>query len=184
MSSVFDKIPAGKNIAEDFYVIIEIPANSSPVKYEIDKTTGLLSVDRFMPTAMQYPCNYGFIPSTLAQDGDPADVLVMTPFSVQAGSLIRCRPLGLLKMTDESGEDSKIFAVPIEKVCMQYSYIKSLQDIPKIMLESISHFFEQYKALEPNKWVKVNGWEDKEAAIKEIQESVNRYKKENNKVMT
>src|SRR4051794_6018380 len=110
MSSI-SKIPPGKNIPEDINVIIEIPADSGSIKYELDKESGLLAIDRFMPTAMHYPCDYGFIPSTLAEDGDPADVLVMTPFTVQPGSLIRCRAIGLLKMTDESGEDSKIFAL-------------------------------------------------------------------------
>lgn len=170
-------IPAGQNIPQDFNVIIEIPANGSSVKYEVDKETGLLTVDRFMPTAMHYPCNYGFVPSTLAPDGDPADVLVMTPFEVQAGCLIRARAIGVLKMTDEAGEDSKILAVPVEKICMQYRHIQSLDDIEPIILDGIKHFFEHYKQLEPNKWVKVNGWEDKASAEREIVDSVKRYKK-------
>ena len=166
---------AGKNIPENFNVIIEIPANSTPVKYEVDKETGLLSVDRFMPTAMHYPCNYGYVPSTLAEDGDPVDVLVMTPFAIQPGVLIVCRALGLLKMEDEAGMDSKILAVPIEKVCVQYSHIKSLDDISEIFKSSIKHFFEHYKELESGKWVKVNGWEDKQAAHAELEEGVKRY---------
>lgn len=174
--SMIDHIAPGKNIPNDLNVIVEIPANAGPIKYEMDKETGLLTVDRFMPTSMFYPCNYGFIPQTLAEDGDPADVLLMTPFEVQAGCLIRSRPIGLLKMKDESGEDSKILAVPIEKICMQYSNIHSLKDIAKIVLDSIVHFFEHYKQLEPNKWVKVVGWEDQEAAIREIKESIERYK--------
>ncbi len=171
------KISAGKQIPDDINVIIEIPAHASPVKYELDKDSGLLTVDRFMPTAMHYPCNYGYVPSTLADDGDPVDVLVMTPFSVQPGSLIRVRALGMLNMTDESGEDSKILAVPIEKVCVQFAKLKSLEDVSSVLLDSIVHFFEHYKDLEPNKWVKVKGWEDIEAAKKEIEDSVARYNK-------
>lgn len=173
--SAINQIPAGKKIPEDFNVIIEIPANASSVKYEFDKETGLLVVDRFMPTAMHYPANYGFVPSTLADDGDPVDVLVITPFDVQPGCLIRCRALGMLKMTDESGEDAKVIAVPIEKICMQLSHVKTLNDIPKITRDSIVHFFEHYKDLEPNKWVKVTGWADTEAAKTEIEQSVARF---------
>ncbi len=172
------KISAGKQIPDDINVIIEIPAHASPVKYELDKDSGLLTVDRFMPTAMHYPCNYGYVPSTLADDGDPVDVLVMTPFSVQPGSLIRVRALGMLNMTDESGEDSKILAVPIEKVCVQFAKLKSLEDVSSVLLDSIVHFFEHYKDLEPNKWVKVKGWEDIEAAKKEIEDRMDEEKVE------
>lgn len=175
--SALDKIPASNKQGE-INVVIEIPANSGPVKYEIDKNSGLLAVDRIMPTAMYYPCDYGFIPSTLAEDGDPADVLLLTPFTIQPGSLIQCRPIGLLRMADEKGEDSKIFALPLEKVCIQYAHIKSLSDIPKITLDTIAHFFEHYKDLEPNKWVKVVGWEGEQAAYKEVQESIERYKQQ------
>ena len=167
----------GKHIPDDINVIIEIAANGDPVKYELDKETGLLKVDRFMTTAMFYPCNYGFIPNTLSNDGDPVDVLVMAPFPIQPGSLIRCRAVGVLQMTDESGEDYKVLALPVEKICMQYANMKTLQDIPKTMLDSISHFFEHYKKLEPNKWVKIGDWLDKSAAAKEINDSVGRYKK-------
>jgi inorganic pyrophosphatase len=169
-------ISAGKNIPDDINVIIEIPANAMPVKYELDKDTGLLAVDRFMPTAMIYPCNYGYIPSTLADDGDPVDMLVMTPWPVQPGALVRCRAIGMLNMTDESGEDAKLLGVPIEKACKQYSHIKTLNDVSKTLLDSIEHFFSHYKDLEPNKWVKIKGWEDVSAAQKEITESVKRYK--------
>lgn len=169
-------IPAGKDIPNDFNVIIEIPANSGPVKYEFDKESGMIVVDRFMPTAMQYPCNYGFIPNTLADDGDPADVLLLTPFDVVPGAMVRARPLGLLKMTDESGGDNKILAVPVEKVCQQYAHMKSLDDVPQSFLDTVRHFFESYKGLEPNKWVKVDGWEGIDAARMEIQKSVTAHK--------
>ncbi|EKD77959.1 MAG: hypothetical protein ACD_42C00101G0001 [uncultured bacterium] len=174
--SVLRSISPGKNIPDDINVIIEISANSTPVKYEIDKESGLLMVDRFMPTAMHYPCNYGFVPNTLSNDGDPVDVLVLTPFPVQAGSLIRCRALGVLQMTDESGEDYKILAVPIEKTCVHYAKMKALSDIPDMTKQAITHFFDNYKKLEPGKWVKVGDWLDKTAAAKEIQESVERFK--------
>lgn len=170
-------IPPAKDVPNDINVIIEIPANNSQVKYEVDKDSGLLVVDRFMPTSMHYPCDYGFMPSTLAEDGDPVDVLVMTPFQIQAGCMIRCRVLGMLKMTDESGRDSKIMAVPIEKVCKQLAHIQSLEDIPQITRDSIVHFFESYKALEPGKWVKLEGWAGKKEAEEEIKKAVEAYKK-------
>ncbi len=173
--AALDQIPAGNDIPNDINVIIEIPANCGSIKYEVDKDSGLLMVDRFMSTAMHYPANYGFVPNTLADDGDPADVLVITPFAVHPGSIIRSRPIGLLKMKDEAGEDSKIIAVPIEKVCLEYSAIQSLEDISETLQNSIVHFFEHYKDLEPNKWVKISGWEDKEAACKEIEDSVKRH---------
>lgn len=166
--SAFNNIPAGKDIPNDFNVVIEIPAQGEPVKYEVDKDSGLLLVDRFMPSAMHYPCNYGFIPNTLSNDGDPTDVLVLAPNPIQPGAMVRCRPIGILQMTDEAGEDSKVLAIPIEKVCAEYSHIKSLSDISQVMLDRIVHFFERYKELEPNKWVKVTGWEDRVAAEKEI----------------
>ena len=172
--SALSAISPGKNIPDDFNIIVEISANGTPVKYAVDKASGLLMVDRFMPTAMHYPCNYGFVPNTLSNDGDPVDVLVMTPFPVQAGSLMRCRALGVLQMTDESGEDYKIFALPIEKTCVQYAHMKILSDIPDITKKSIAHFFENYKKLEPNKWVKIGDWLDKDAAAKEINESIAR----------
>jgi inorganic pyrophosphatase len=168
-------IPAGKDLPNDFNVIIEIPANGQPTKYELDKDTGVLTVDRFMPTSMIYPANYGYIPSTLCDDGDPADVLVLTPATVQAGSLIRCRALGMLPMTDESGEDNKILAVPIDKVCVEYSHLRELTDISDIMLKRIQHFFNRYKELEPNKWVKVGEWQPRSAAEEEILKSETTY---------
>ena len=171
-------IPAGVHIPDDFNAIIEIPAECGSVKYELDKATALLKVDRFMQTAMHYPCNYGFVPSTLAEDGDPVDVLVITPYAVHPGCLIRVRALGVLKMTDEAGSDSKVLALPLEKTCPQMAGIKSLTDLPPTLLDSISHFFEHYKDLEPNKWVKVDGWEDCAAAAQEINASMQRYQQQ------
>lgn len=173
--SALQAISPGRQIPDDINVIIEISANSQPVKYEVDKASGLLMVDRFMPTAMHYPCNYGFVPNTLSLDGDPVDVLVLTPFPVQAGSLMRCRAVGVLQMTDESGEDYKVLALPIEKTCQHYANMKTLSDIPDLTKKAIAHFFENYKKLEPGKWVKIGEWLDKDAAAKEIHDSVARY---------
>ena len=173
-----ENIAPAKSIPDDVNVIIEIPANSGPLKYELSKESGLLEVDRFMPTSMHYPCNYGFVPNTLSDDGDPVDVLVITPLPVQAGCLIRCRAIGMLKMTDEAGEDAKVLAVPVEKICAQFSHIQSLDDIAPVVKDSIVHFFEHYKELEKNKWVKVDGWADKEAAAAEIKDSIERFQKE------
>ena len=175
--SLTNIVPA-QHIPDDINVIIEIPAQSGMIKYEMDKNSGLLSVDRFMPTAMYYPANYGFVPHTLSGDGDPVDVLVITPTPIQAGTLIRARALGLLNMMDESGQDRKILALPIKKICSQLAHLEKLEDIPDILRRSIVHFFEQYKALEPEKWVKISGWEGIEAAKKEIQESVERYQQQ------
>lgn len=175
-------IDAGRKVPDEVNVVIEIPANGDPVKYEVDKKSGALFVDRFMTTAMHYPCNYGYIPHTLGNDGDPVDVLVIAPFSLLHGSVIRCRPVGLLKMTDEAGEDSKILAVPIDKSSVLYRDIKSPQDLPEQLLQCISHFFQHYKDLEQGKWVKVQGWEGAEAAKKEILSSAERYKSSTAKV--
>lgn len=172
----FEKIPAGKSLPDDFNVVIEIPMNSG-IKYEIDKDTDALYVDRLVSVAMHYPCNYGYIPNTLCGDGDAADVLVVFPQPVQAGSVIRCRPLGVLKMTDEAGEDAKIVAVPHSKLTPIYDNVKSLSDLPEITLKQIEHFFEHYKDLEKGKWVKVAGWGDLEEARQEIIRAEETYKK-------
>lgn len=172
---MFDKVSPGQNLPNDINVIIEIPAFSNPVKYEVNKESGVLFVDRFMATSMHYPCNYGYLPRTLCQDGDPLDVLVIAPFPLLNGSVIRCRPVGLLIMTDEAGEDSKLLAVPVEKLSCLYTHIKSYRDINEMTLNSISHFFEHYKDLEPGKWVKIGGWQDVDAACQEILASVERY---------
>jgi inorganic pyrophosphatase len=170
----FEQVPAGKSLPDDFYVVIEIPLNSS-IKYEIDKDSNCLFVDRLVSTAMHYPANYGYIPHTLCGDGDAADVLVLFPEAVQAGSVIRCRPIGVLKMSDEAGEDAKILAVPHDKLTTIYSKIKTLADLPEITLKEIEHFFEHYKDLEKGKWVKVEGWGDLEAARSEIMDAAKRY---------
>ena len=154
------KLSAGKDLPHDINVIIEIPAFSEPVKYELDKDSNLLIVDRFMSTCMQYPCNYGFIPNTLSEDGDPMDVLVITPIPLRHGAMIRCRPVGMLKMTDESGVDTKIIAVPHDKLTKLYTHIQDINDLPELLKAQIKHFFEHYKDLEPGKWVKVDGFEN------------------------
>ena len=172
---ILDKINPGVDAPNDINVVIEIPMNSDPIKYEIDKETGALNVDRFISTSMYYPCNYGFIPRSLALDGDPADVLVVTPYPLLSGSVIRCRPVGLLRMADEAGEDSKILAVPINKLSELYAKVKGPEDLSPLLINSIHHFFEHYKDLEEGKWVKVNGWGDAEEAKKEILDSIARY---------
>jgi len=170
----FELVPAGKSLPDDFNVIIEIPMNSG-IKYEIDKDSNSLFVDRLVSTAMYYPCNYGYIPHTLCGDGDAADVLVVFPQPVQAGSVIRCRPLGVLKMTDEAGEDAKIVAVPHDKLTTLYSKVKTIADLPEVTLKQIEHFFEHYKDLEKGKWVKVGGWGDLEEARTEILNAAKLY---------
>lgn len=170
-----NKVPSGKNLPDDFNVIIEIPMHGEPVKYEVDKESGAIFVDRFMNTAMHYPCNYGYIPHTLCGDGDPADVLVVTPIALQTGVVVRCRPLGVLKMTDEGGQDAKLLAVPVDKLCTLYRDVKDYKDLPEITIKQISHFFQHYKDLEPNKWVKIDGWFGIEEAREEIMSSVSNY---------
>lgn len=170
-----DRVSSGRNLPDDFNVIIEIPMHGDPIKYEVDKETGAMFVDRFMSTAMHYPCNYGYIPHTLSEDGDPVDVLVVTPVPLITGVVVRCRPLGMLKMTDEAGVDAKLIAVPVDKLCGLYREMKSAQDLPKMLLSQISHFFEHYKDLEPNKWVKVEGWAGPEEAAAEILAGVERH---------
>lgn len=171
----FQSIAPARHVPEDLNVVIEIPAHSSSIKYELDKDSGMLEVDRFMPTAMHYPCNYGFIPQTLAEDGDPADALVITPFPLQPGCLIRVRAIGMLRMSDEAGMDCKILCLPTHKVCPQFKHIETLDDVSPVLREAIVHFFENYKGLEPDKWVKIDGWEDKTATTKEIEASIARY---------
>lgn len=163
-----DAIAAGKSLPDDINVIIEIPQHADPVKYEVDKDSGAIMVDRFMATAMHYPCNYGYVPHTLCGDGDPADVLVVAPFPLQIGSVIRCRPVGVLKMTDESGEDAKILAVPVDKLTSLYQHVHEPSDLPPLLLAQIQHFFEHYKDLESGKWVRVDGWEGAAAARQEL----------------
>ena len=170
-----DRVGPGKKVPDEVNVIIEIPAHSDPVKYEVDKETGAMFVDRFMNTAMHYPCNYGYIPHTLSEDGDPVDVLVVTPIPLISGSVIVCRVVGVLNMTDESGPDAKLLAVPVDKLCKLYCSVKTSEEMPPLLLDQIAHFFEHYKDLEEGKWVKVEGWADTEAARREILESIERY---------
>jgi len=172
-----DRVGPGANIPDEINVIIEIPSHSDPVKYEVDKDTGAMFVDRFMTTAMFYPCNYGYVPHSLSDDGDPVDVLVPTPVALISGSVIRCRPIGMLNMTDEAGMDAKIIAVPINKLSSEYKEAQGPDDLPESLLKQISHFFEHYKDLESNKWVKVEGWSGADDAKAEIMASVNRYNK-------
>ena len=172
-----NKVPAGRDLPNDFNVIIEIPMNADPIKYEVDKESGAIFVDRFMGTAMHYPCNYGYVPQTLSDDGDPCDVLVITPFALIPGVVVRCRVLGVLKMTDEAGGDSKILAVPVEKLLPLYSNLQKVEDVPELTLRQIQHFFEHYKDLEKGKWVKVEGWEGPESAKQEILNGVAAFNK-------
>jgi inorganic pyrophosphatase len=173
-----NNVNAGRDVPNDFNVVIEIPMNADPVKYEVDKESGAIFVDRFMGTAMHYPCNYGYIPDTVADDGDPCDVLVITPFALIPGVVVRCRVLGVLKMTDEAGGDSKILAVPVEKLLPLYSNLQKVEDVPELTLRQIQHFFEHYKDLEAGKWVKVDGWEGPESAKQEILNGVKAYKEQ------
>ena len=172
----YNSIPAGKDLPNDIYVAIEIPANSSPIKYEIDKDMDALVVDRFMATPMFYPANYGYINNTLADDGDPLDVLVITPYPVAPGSVIRSRPVGVLKMEDEAGGDEKLVAVPHEKLTQLYNDVQDIDDVPQLLKDQIVHFFENYKDLEKGKWVKVQGWENADSARAAITKAAEAYK--------
>lgn len=169
-------IPPGKNPPEDIYVVVEIPQDS-PIKYELHKESGAVFVDRFLFTAMHYPFNYGFVPQTLADDGDPVDVLVISRYPVAPGSVLRCRPIGALQMRDEEGEDTKLLAVPHSKLDPTYDSIKSPEDLPEITLSRIKHFFEHYKELEPGKWVKVEGFKGVDFAYEEIRRGIENYRK-------
>lgn len=170
-----DRVPSGKDLPNDFNVVIEISMHAEPIKYEVDKASGAVFVDRFMSTAMHYPCNYGYIPHTIAGDGDPVDVLVMSQFALPPGVVVRCRPIGMLKMVDEAGQDAKLLAVPVDKLTPMYRSVTSPRDLPQIVLDQISHFFEHYKDLEPGKFVKVEGWGDIEDAKREIMQGVKAY---------
>jgi inorganic pyrophosphatase len=178
---ILDRVPSGQNVPHDINVIIEIPSHSDPVKYELDKETGAMFVDRFMSSAMHYPCNYGYVPHTLSDDGDPVDVLVLTPNPLISGSVVRCRPVGVLKMTDESGDDAKVLAVPTDKLCKTYRDVQDFRDLSPPILDQIAHFFEHYKDLDEGKWVRVEGWAGKEEASKEIMDSIDRYNKTDDK---
>ena len=163
-----DKVSPGRYVPDAFNVIIEIPMNADPVKYEVDKESGAIFVDRFMSTSMHYPTNYGYVPKTISGDGDPVDVLVITPVPLIPGVVVTCRPIGILKMEDEAGMDGKVLAVPTNKILSLYSRWEKPEDLQPLRLKTIAHFFEHYKDLEEGKWVKVLGWEGPEEAKEEV----------------
>lgn len=167
-----DAIPIGDTPPEDINVIIEVPIGGEPIKYEMDKASGTMFVDRFLYTSMTYPGNYGFVPHTLSDDGDPVDVLVANSRHLIPGAVINCRPIGVLLMTDEGGTDEKIIAVPSEKVSAMYQTSKDISDLPDILRHRIAHFFERYKDLEQNKWVKIEGWGNANKAKEIIRKAI------------
>ncbi len=171
-----DRVPPGDRAPQEVNVIIEVPLRSDPVKYEVDKETGAMFVDRFLNTAMHYPCNYGYVPRTLSEDGDPVDVLVITPVPLISGAVIHCRPVGLLRMADEKGQDDKVLAVPAGELCTLYRETGTARDLPPSLLDQIEHFFGHYKDLEPGKWVRIHGWDGAAAAIEEIRQGIERYR--------
>ncbi len=173
-----DNVTPGLHAPDAFNVIIEIPMNADPVKYEVDKATGAIFVDRFMSTSMHYPTNYGYVPQTLSGDGDPVDVLVITPVPLIPGVVVTCRPIGILMMQDEAGEDGKVLAVPIDKILSIYTQWQKPEDLNPLRLKTISHFFEHYKDLETGKWVKILGWQGADAARKEIMDGIAKYQQE------
>ncbi len=170
-----ERVPAGNDVPEEINVIVEIPKDAEPVKYEVDKASGAIFVDRVLSTPMRYPCNYGYVPQTLGGDGDPLDALVILPLPLVPGSVIRCRPVGMLKMTDEAGADEKLVVVPQAKIFAGYAHIHDISQVSGHWLERIGHFFEHYKDLEKGKWVKLEGWADVAAAQAEILAGVERY---------
>lgn len=174
-------VSTGKDVPNEINVIIEIPKDAEPVKYEVDKATGAIFVDRVLSTPMRYPCNYGYIPQTLGGDGDPLDVLVILPLPLVPGSAIRCRPVGVLRMTDEAGADEKLVAVPVPKVFEGYSHINDIEQVSRHWLDRIGHFFEHYKDLEDGKWVKLDGWGDAAEARRILVESMDRYQASDDK---
>lgn len=167
-------VPIGDNPPYEINVVIEIPLGGNPVKYELDKKSGAIYVDRFLHTAMYYPCNYGFIPHTLSEDGDPTDAAVLSQMPVIPGCVIKCRPIGVLIMEDESGIDEKILCVPVDELHPYYGDISSYRDIRPVLIEQIQHFFEHYKDLEKDKWVKVQRWGETEEAVGLIRDAIER----------
>lgn len=168
------KIPVGVNPPYDVNVLVEVPMGGDPVKYELDKASGAIFVDRFLHTAMHYPCNYGFVPHTLSDDGDPIDILVATRTPVVPGAIIRARPIGVLIMEDEAGEDEKLLSVPVDALHPYYIDVSSYRDLPRILRDQIQHFFAHYKDLEPDKWVKIKRWGEAEEAHKMIEAAIER----------
>jgi inorganic pyrophosphatase len=171
-----ERITVGDDAPNDINVIIEVPVGGEPIKYEMDKDSGALVVDRFLYTSMRYPGNYGFVPHTLSDDGDPIDVLVANTRAITPGAVVNCRPIGVLMMRDEAGHDEKVVAVPSTRLTRRYENVKDIHDLPQITLDQIAHFFEHYKDLEDGKWVEVEGWGGVEDAKRLIQESLDRYK--------
>lgn len=171
------KITPGRNPPDEIHVVVEIPQGGVPIKYELDKVSGALFVNRFLHTAMYYPANYGFIPNTLSEDGDPCDAMVLSQVAVAPGAVIRCRPVGALLMEDEHGADEKILAVPVDELNPYFDSVKELADMPPIVRDQIDHFFRHYKELEKGKWVKVNGWVDRAAARELINQAIARWLK-------
>ncbi len=169
------KVAPGRNPPYDLNAFIEIPPGGEPVKYEFDKEANVLVVDRFLHTSMRYPANYGFVPNTLASDGDPIDIIVVTPVPVAPGVIVRCRPIGALIMEDEHGEDEKVIAVPVDSLHPYYTRVESFTDLPEIMLQQIAHFFEHYKDLEPGKWVRISKWVGPEEAGAYVMAAIARY---------
>lgn len=172
-----DKLPTGLDVPHDIHVVIEIPAFGPGLKLELEKNSGALLVDRFLATAMHYPCNYGFIPHTLSEDGDPLDALLISPLPLIAGVVVRSRPVGLLVTKDDAGPDAKVLCVPVSKVTPLYDAVEQVTQLPPLIIDQISHFFSHYKDLEPGKWMKVAGWQDAQAAKDEIVRSVARFAK-------
>lgn len=171
-----DAILIGRNPPEEVNVIVEVPVGGEPIKYEMDKASGTLVVDRFLYTSMRYPGNYGFIPHTLSDDGDPCDVLIANQRGIVPGAVVAVKPVGVLKMQDEAGGDEKIIAVPVPRLTRRYEKVNSYMDLPDITLKQIEHFFQHYKDLETTKWVKVTGWGDAEEAKSLILEAIERAK--------
>ncbi len=171
-----NKIEIGKNAPKDINVVIEVPLGGEPIKYEIDKASGAMFVDRFLYTPMRYPCNYGFVPHTLSLDGDPIDVMCIGQRSLVPGCVVRARPIGVLLMEDDGGEDEKIIAVPHHKLTKFYDNVQDYTDLPEITIERIEHFFTHYKDLEPGKWVKIQGWKGRDVAEDLIEKAVARAK--------
>jgi inorganic pyrophosphatase len=174
---LLEAVSVGRNPPEEVNVIVEVPVGGEPIKYEMDKASGAMVVDRFLYTSMRYPGNYGFIPKTLSDDGDPCDVLICNQRGVVPGAIVACRPVGVLKMQDEAGGDEKIIAVPVPRLTRRYENVHDYTDLPEIAISQVQHFFEHYKDLEPTKWVKVLGWGDAAEARAVIVQAMERYKK-------
>jgi inorganic pyrophosphatase len=171
-----NNLVTGQGTPNDIYVHIEIPANHAPVKYEVDHDTHALFVDRFLSTPMFYPANYGYIPKTLGDDGDPLDALVVTPYPVAPNAVIRCRPVGVLRMSDEAGGDDKLICVPHTKLTRMYDDVQSYEQLPSLLISQIEHFFERYKDLEHGKWVKIESWDGPDKAHELIERAIESYK--------